>query len=149
MMFPVIQINGQPYLDGGCADAIPWKRAFDQGCDRVVVLLTREREYRKGPEKTMSLLRPVFRKYPAFLEIMSTRAERYNRCREELFALEREGKVLVIAPEDTLGCSRTEKDMEVVRALWQIGYFAGRRSADSVRAFWAENTDPSLLETAP
>ena len=46
-MFPVYHLDGQPYLDGGCADAIPWKRAFDQGCDRVVVLLTRERSYRK------------------------------------------------------------------------------------------------------
>ena len=47
MMFPVIEIDGQPYLDGGCADAIPWKRAFEVGCDRVVVVLTRERDYRK------------------------------------------------------------------------------------------------------
>ena len=136
MMFPVIEIDGQPYLDGGCADAIPWKRAFDQGCDRVVVLLTREREYRKGPEKTMSLLRPVFRKYPAFLEIMSTRAERYNRCREELFALEREGKVLVIAPESTAGFSRTERDTDKIRRMWQSGYFAGRRAVEDVQAFW-------------
>ena len=136
LMFPVYHLDGQPYLDGGCADAIPWKRAFAQGCDRVVVLLTREREYRKGPEKTMSLLRPVFRKYPALLEIMSTRAERYNRCREELFALEREGKVLVIAPESTAGFSRTERDTEKIRRMWQSGYFSGRRAAEAVQSFW-------------
>ena len=149
MMFPVIEIDGQPYLDGGCADAIPWKRAFEVGCDRVVVVLTRERDYRKEADPSFRITKNAFRKYPNFVETMRTRAERYNACRDVLFELEAQGKVLVIAPEDTLGCSRTEKDMEVVRALWQIGYFAGRRSADSVRAFWAENTDPSLLETAP
>lgn len=136
LMFPVIHLDGQPYLDGGCADPIPWKHAFDMGCDRVVVILTRERDYRKEPDRTIRVLSRAFRKYPAFLETMRHRAELYNASREELFALEKAGKVLVIAPEDTLGCSRTEKDMEVIRALWQIGYFAGRRSADEVRAFW-------------
>ena len=136
LMFPVIHLDGQPYLDGGCADPIPWKHAFDMGCDRVVVILTRERDYRKEPDRTIRVLSRAFRKYPAFLVTMRHRAELYNASREELFALEKAGKVLVIAPEDTLGCSRTEKDMEVIRALWQIGYFAGRRSADEVRAFW-------------
>ena len=37
LMFPTIYIGGQPYLDGGCADAIPWRRAFQEGCGRVVV----------------------------------------------------------------------------------------------------------------
>ena len=136
MMFPIIEIDGQPYLDGGCADAIPWKRAFDQGCDRVVVLLTRERSYRKDAERLMPILRRAFRQYPAFLETLSTRAERYNRCREELFALEREGKVLVIAPESTAGFSRTERDTDKIRRMWQSGYFAGRRAVEDVQAFW-------------
>lgn len=33
MMFPVIWLEGKPYLDGGCADPIPWKHALEQGCD--------------------------------------------------------------------------------------------------------------------
>lgn len=138
LMFPVIHLDGQPYLDGGCADAIPWRRAFDAGCDRVVVVLTRERDYRKEGDGSFRMIQRTFRKYPAFLETMRTRAERYNACREELFALEKEGRVLVIAPEDTLGCSRTERDMEVLRALWQSGYFAGRRSTEAIRAFWTK-----------
>lgn len=138
MMFPMIELDGQPYLDGGCADAIPWKRCFDQGCDRVAVILTRERNYRKEGDGTFGMIRHVFHKYPNFVETMRTRSARYNRCREELFKLEDQGKVLVIAPEDTLGCSRTEKDLEVLRALWQSGYFAGRNRAEEIRAFWTE-----------
>lgn len=138
LMFPVIELEGQPYLDGGCADAIPWQRAFDAGCDRVVVILTRERDYHKEPDGSIRMLERTFRKYPNFIETMRTRAERYNRCREELFALEQEGKVLVIAPEDTLGCSRTEKDPEILRALWQSGYFSGKRVSQDVQAYWAK-----------
>ena len=138
LLFPAIEVNGQSYYDGGCSDPIPWKRAFEAGCDRVVVILTREREYRKDPRRIQRALETTFRKYPDFLEMMRTRAERYNACRDELFALEQEGRVLVIAPEDTLGCSRTEKDLEILRALWQNGYFAGRRSSETVRSFWTQ-----------
>ena len=79
-----------------------------------------------------------FRKYPDFVETMRTRSERYNASREELFDLEAQGKVLVIAPEDTLGCSRTEKDLEILRALWQSGYFAGTRRAGEIQSFWTK-----------
>lgn len=135
-MFPVYHMGGQPYLDGGCADAIPWKHAFDKGCDRVVVLLTRERSYRKQPEKFTQLLQPIFREYPNFVETLATRAERYNQSREELFALEAEGRVIVLAPESTVGFSRTERNLDKIRALWQEGYFTGRRKSSEIHAFW-------------
>ena len=139
LMFPVYHLEGRPFLDGGCADAIPWRRAFELGCDRVAVILTRERDFQKGPDRSLRVLERAFRQYPRFLECMRTRAERYNRSRAELFALEREGRVKVIAPEDTLGCSRTEKDPDILRALWQQGYFAGRRAAGELRPFWTED----------
>ena len=141
MMFPVIWLEGKPYLDGGCADPIPWKHALEQGCDRVVVVLTRERDYRKQADGTLRVLDRVFRQYPRFLATMHARAEAYNRGREELFALEKAGRILVIAPEDTLGCRRTERDLEVIRALWQSGYFTGRNRAEEIRAFWQGETE--------
>ena len=141
LMFPTVELEGGEYLDGGCADAIPWKHALEMGCDRVVVILTRERDYRKDSDGSLRVLERSFRKHPEFVETMRTRAERYNASREELFALEQDGKVLVIAPEDTLGCGRMERDLEVLRGLWQAGYFAGRRCVDDIRAFWTKNDE--------
>lgn len=138
LMFPTVELEGGEYLDGGCADAIPWKHALEMGCDRVVVILTRERDYRKEPDGSMRAIARTFKKNPAFVEAMTTRAERYNQNREELFEAEKEGKVLVIAPEDTLGCSRTERDTEILRALWQQGYFAGRKLLPQIQEYWSE-----------
>ena len=138
LMFPTVELEGGEYLDGGCADAIPWKHALDMGCERVVVILTRERDYRKEPDGSMRAIARTFKKNPAFVEAMTTRAQRYNENREELFQAEREGKVLVIAPEDTLGCSRTERDTEILRALWQQGYFAGRKLLPQIQEYWSE-----------
>jgi predicted patatin/cPLA2 family phospholipase len=84
------------------------------------------------------MIEQKYRKYPAFLDTMRSQAERYTACREALFAEEAKGNILVIAPEDTLGCSRTERDLETLRALWQSGYFDGRRAAENIRAFWTE-----------
>ena len=122
LLFPIYEIDGQPYLDGGMADAIPWRRALDQGCDRVVVVLTRPRGYVRKPDKPKGLLRRKYRDYPAFLQLVERRAEVYNRKRDELLRLEREGKVFVFAPDSTLGVSRTERDVEKLRLLWGAGY---------------------------
>ena len=71
------------------------------------------------------------------METLRHRSAEYNASREALFQLEREGKVYVIAPSDTLGCSRTEKNLDILRALWQQGYFLGRDALEDVRALWS------------
>lgn len=136
LLFPVFRIGGQPYLDGGCADPIPWRRALDRGCERLLVVLTRERSYVRGAEKTDRLIQRYYRQYPDFLDTMRRRANAYNENREALFALEREGRAVVIAPASTAGYSRTEKDVSKIRALWQDGYFQGRAAAPRLAEFW-------------
>ena len=138
VLFPIFHLDGQPYLDGGCSDAIPWQHALDVGCDRLVVVLTRERGYYKDAERIQGLIERVYRKYPRFLETMRRRAEDYNESRARLFDLERQGRALVIAPDSTAGFSRTERDLGKIRALWQAGYFAGRDAAESVRTLWTK-----------
>ncbi|NBI08513.1 patatin family protein [Colidextribacter sp. OB.20] len=121
LLFPIYEIGGQPYLDGGISDAIPWRRALER-CDKVIVVLTRPRSYRRKPDRMMKMVRKRYRGYPEFVAAMENRAEVYNRDREELFQVEREGRALVIAPKSTLGVSRTERDTEKLRLLWAEGY---------------------------
>lgn len=135
LLFPIYRINGQPYLDGGAADSIPWRRALDQGCERVVVVLTRPREYRRKPDQMIRLIRKQYQEYPKFVQAMETRAQRYNESREQLFALEREGKVLVIAPESTLGVGRIERDTEKLRLLWAEGYQMTVERMDEIKDY--------------
>lgn len=135
-LFPIYHLDGKPCMDGGAADGIPYERAFQKGCDRVVVVLSREREYVRGPEKLQGLIDRWYHKYPNFCETMRRRAEDYNACREKLFQLEREGRVLVFAPKTTQGFSRTEHDLEKIQRLWKDGYDQGLARLEQVRAFW-------------
>lgn len=138
LLFPIYWIQDTPYLDGGISDGIPWKRALDQGCDRILVVLTKTRDFVRRPDKMMRLIRKEYRDYPAFIETMERRAERYNESRAQLFELERQGKVLVIAPESTLGVSRTERDTEKLRMLWAAGYQAAVDRMEEVREYFAK-----------
>ena len=68
------------------------------------------------------LIRKQYKEYPAFVKTMETRAQRYNQDREELFEMEKAGRLLVIAPRSTLGVGRIERDTEKLRLLWAEGY---------------------------
>ena len=135
LLFPIYRINGQPYLDGGAADSIPWQRALEQGCEKVLVVLTRPRSYRRKPDQMIRLIRKQYKQYPKFVRAMETRAERYNQNRKQLFEMEREGKLMVIAPQSTLGVGRIERDTEKLRLLWAEGYQMTVDRMDEIRAY--------------
>lgn len=135
LAFPIYDYGGIRCLDGGVADGIPWKRALNKGCDRVVVVLTRERGYRRETDKLMPVMRLAYRRYPNFLAAMERRAEEYNCCREELFELERQGRVLVFSPDCTEGFSRVERDVVKIHALWQQGLDHSLARTDEVRDY--------------
>ena len=134
-LFPVFHIQGRPCMDGGAADAIPYERAFAKGCDRVIVVLTREREYVHRPEKLQPLIDLAYRKYPKFCDTMRRRADAYNEARQKLFRLEREGRALVFTPTSTEGFHRTERDVDKIKALWKDGWDQGLARLDEAEAF--------------
>ena len=128
LLFPVYHMNGMPCMDGGAADAIPFRRAFEQGCDKVVVCLTHERGYVRRPEKLEPLIdRRYGKKYPRFCETMHRRAQVYNADRAELFELERQGRAMVFAPLTTEGFSRMERDVTRIRTMWEDGHHQGEK----------------------
>lgn len=138
LLFPIYHIQGQPYLDGGIADGIPWKRALEQGCDRVIVVLTRPRGYLRKPDKALKLIRRTYEEYPEFVKLMEHRHELYNESRAALFQSEQQGKVLVIAPDSTLGVKRTERNTEKLRLLWGAGYEMTANRMDEIREYLKE-----------
>ncbi len=138
LMFPIVKINGNKYLDGGITDAVPFKRALDAGCDKIIVILSRERSYIKhsgGGEGISSML---FRKYPEFSKALKNRSTMYNSQREELFRLEKEGKAFVIAPENTTGWKRTENNADKIRAMYEEGFRTGINYMEQLKNYLKE-----------
>ena len=57
-------INGKAYMDGGISSSIPLKKAIDDGCEYNIVVLTRNKGYRKKPSKlTRNLSKLKYRNF--------------------------------------------------------------------------------------
>lgn len=116
-----IEIDGRYYYDGGCSDTLPVRKALDDGCDKVVVLLCRPRDTVREPEKHRKLYHQVLRKYPKLVHELDTRYIRYNKCLESTRKLEEQGHALIIAPEHQLDITTYTKNPAQLQALYDIG----------------------------
>ena len=135
ILFSPIKINGAYYMDGGITDSIPFRYALDSGLDKVIVVLTRPRGYVKKPEKLTFTVRLTYPKYPKLAEALKNRHIMYNRELEELSQLEKEGKVLVLAPEKDYGIKRTENDPKILLPFEKEGYDYAVRNLETIRSF--------------
>ena len=131
----IVDWEGSPCLDGGIADPIPVDRAFRDGCDRVVVILTRHREFRKPKEKTALLMKMKYRKYPNLIATMKKRHQIYNDTLARLSAYEADGRALVLAPQVPLAIRRTEKDRVRLREGYEMGKTLCVSRIEAVRSF--------------
>lgn len=121
ILFPMIEINGEKYLDGGISDAVPFEKAVEDGCDRVIVVLTRARGYIKKTDPAIKLSCKLYRKYPMLCDSLMNRAQNYNEQIKRLREAESAGKVFVIEPLSTMGVGRTEKRWEKLLPLYSHG----------------------------
>ena len=118
---PITYVDGVPMLDGGIVDSIPVEYALSQGYDKAVVILTRNKGYRKKASR-MPLAKAVYKKYPALSKALQERNAVYNRTMDLIERLEDEGKITVIRPLKPVEVGRMEKDTAKLRALYQEGY---------------------------
>jgi len=117
-------IDGIPMMDGGMYDAIPLSKAKEENWDKTIVVFTREKEYRKGPNGDIynsKMVNFLYHKYKGLLEAIKERPQRYNSSIEELEALEKEGKAFVIRPEG-VKLTNNESDPEKLTEYYNVGY---------------------------
>lgn len=118
---PKAEVDGRKMLDGGIGDSIPVKRARELGYDRSVVVLTRNRGYRK-PDKP-SFVPPFFYcRYPALRKAIRMRNMMYNKQIYLVEELESKGELVVIRPERPIEVGRMERDTKKLLALYNEGY---------------------------
>ncbi|MBQ4062927.1 MAG: patatin family protein [Bacteroidaceae bacterium] len=118
---PISYVDGEPMLDGGIADSIPLLRAQSQGFTNNVVVLTRNKGYRKSQKPTRV---PFFmyRKYPALRDAIRRRNAFYNEQIALVEQLEEDGKITVIRPERPIEVDRMERNIGKLTALYEEGY---------------------------
>lgn len=86
----IVEYKGKRYMDGGLSDSLPIDFMENLGFDKLIVVLTRPKGYRKEPSKTSKRIYKLFyRKYPEFVQVASNRHIHYNKSIEKIEALEK------------------------------------------------------------
>lgn len=123
---PITEVDGVPMLDGGIVDSIPVRHAMEEGYKRCVVVLTRNRGYRKSLHGTK--VPPfIYKEYPRLKVAINRRSAVYNEQLEEVERLEEEGLIQVIRPEKPIVVDRIERDINKLTALYEEGYQCAAR----------------------
>ena len=120
---PISYVDGEPMLDGGIADSIPLERAQSLGFDNNLVVLTRNKGYRKSSKPT-SVPPFFYRHYPHLREAIRRRNEVYNHQIELVERLEDEGRLTVLRPEKPIVVNRIERNSRRLSDLYDEGYAA-------------------------
>ena len=118
-------VKGIPYFDGALSDTIPIQKAFELGCEKVVLLLTLPENTVRTSDKDKKLAARIRKKYPLAAEKLAQRAEQYNNGVAMARRLRAEGNILIIAPDDTCGVSTLSRNTDALHKLYEKGYRDG------------------------
>ncbi len=125
--------RGRLYYDGGISDPVPVQRAFDLGCDRAVVILTKPRNFRRS-SKSDRRMSAMLRKYPKAAQKLAGRAKLYNDQVDLCEKYAAEGKVLIVAPDDIGNMKTLTKDLSQLKSMYEKGL----RDAEAILSFIKE-----------
>lgn len=131
-LMPIPWIDGVPYVDGamGKSGGIPLDAAIDDGFEKFLILGTKPRGWVRPPLRSPQLLKAVLRKWPAVFDAAETRHLRYNKTREKMAELEKEGKALTFYPENML-VQNTERRLSKLQENYRLGMEQTKRDFPS------------------
>lgn len=130
-----VKINGRRYFDGGLSDALPIKKAWEEGCSKAVVISSKTRDYIKPAQKFSKLYKAVVRKYPKVVETIERRHIMYWQQQEYMYKMEKQGRVFVFNPSRSLKMSTYDMNPEENQALYQLGVEDFQRNKEALLAF--------------
>lgn len=117
-----VYMDGVPCYDGALGDPVPVKKAFDLGCDKVVLLLTLPENTVRTSKKDEPLARRIRKEFPVASQALAGRAQRYNEGVKLARQYAAEGRLLIIAPEDTCGVHTLCRDAVAMKRLYGEGF---------------------------
>ena len=108
----VVEVQGHKLLDGGVSDSIPLEYFERQGYDRNV------------------------RRYPNMIKALDERHMMYNKQLAYVAQAEREGRCLVIRPDEKIPIGHISHDAEQMRRVYELGRLVGERYIDKIKEFY-------------
>ena len=130
-----VKIGDGLYSDGGTSDSVPLKYFEGMGYDRIVLVLTQPKGYRKKQYPFMAFIKTYLRKYPALIDAMKRRYIMYNETMDYIDICEAEGKILVIRPGEKLKIKPAEKNPDELQRVYDLGRLEGEKFIEKVKDY--------------
>lgn len=132
----MVELDGRLFLDGGTTDSVPLERALrEPDSERAVVVLTRERGYKKTSSSLLPLARQMYDDYPYYLQALERRPQMYDAQRAYIWAQEEAGRAFVICPEGPVSVANMEHDGAKLLDLYMQGRRAAQKQWARLEAF--------------
>lgn len=138
MFTPPVEFEGRKYFDGGAADSIPVEKALADGCDRVVIVLTRPRGFVKEPERIRAAYTRILKAYPKVIETLDNRHNVYNASLRRCYELQDAGKAVVLAPEYALPVDKFGTDKEKLERCYNEGMRDCKHKIEQIKSLLAK-----------
>ena len=137
----IVEINGKPYLDGAIDCNVPIDWALEQGYEKIIVVLTRNKEYRKKQlsSNIKRMYKLVYKKYPNLLKTMYARPNKYNKTYDKIEKLEDENRIFVLRPRNNVDISRLERDQDKLRCLYKEGIDETKKQLENLKKYLYED----------
>lgn len=119
------KVNNQAMTDGGIADSIPVKFAYQLGARKILVIRSRPRDYRKRVTTSHWLSNKLFAKQQGLARAIRARAENYNAACEFISSPPDDCYVEDISPTRSFKVTRFTKSPKILAQ----GYQEGKSSA--------------------
>ncbi len=131
----IVKIGHYGLLDGGVADSIPVRFFESIGYKRNLIILTQPKGYTKKKNKFLPAIRARYFRYPAFVEAVADRHERYNETLSYISMLEQAGQDYVIRPPIPLEIGAMERDPAQLRRVYETGRAVAQIQVEKIRDF--------------
>ena len=133
-----VHVDGYTLLDGGIVCPIPYEFVESLGYDKNVAVLTQPADYVKKKTKGMIIYRHALKEYPNIAKIMDNRHNLYNDMTAAIKEREKEGKLFVIRPPESLGISRTENNPDELERVYQMGRSEAHKRLAALKEYLGE-----------
>ncbi len=105
------------------------------GCRKNVVILTRNKGYRKSiSRKAMAIYGAALKKYPEVVKAICRRPLQYNRTLECIEKWESEGRIFVVRPQ-VPAISRMETKPDALMGFYSHGYEQMKKQYEAMLCF--------------
>jgi len=132
-----VDIFGEPYFDGGVADALPVQWAAQQSnIKNLLVIRTRTQSYFKASSKADQFFaKYLMNQYAGFSDSLKQRCQRYNATVDFMRQNNQQVILEVCPPDDKMLAGRLCKDKRKLQYTYEVGLDCGRKAIEDWERF--------------